>query len=200
MTTVETVRGPVDPTSLGRTLMHEHIFVLEPEALENFGHVWGERYWDEELRVADAIAKLRAVRDAGIETIVDCTAIGLGRSIPRIKRINAEVDLNLVVATGIYAFLELPNFFKYRSAEEIAGFFVRELREGIDDTGVRAAFLKCAVEEHGLVGDVPRILRPSRSRAARRERRSPCTRTRRRGPVSWRSRRSRRRGSTRPGS
>jgi phosphotriesterase-related protein len=30
---------------------------------------------------------------------------------------------------------------------------------GIDDTGIRAAFLKCAVEEHGLVGDVPRIIR-----------------------------------------
>jgi phosphotriesterase-related protein len=29
---------------------------------------------------------------------------------------------------------------------------------GIDDTGVRAAFLKCAVERHGLVGDVPKIL------------------------------------------
>jgi len=35
---------------------------------------------------------------------------------------------------------------------------VREIREGIDDTGVKAAFLKCAVEHHGLVGDVPRIL------------------------------------------
>src|SRR5262249_25941827 len=29
---------------------------------------------------------------------------------------------------------------------------------GIDDTGVKAAFLKCAVEHYGLVGDVPRIL------------------------------------------
>jgi phosphotriesterase-related protein len=35
---------------------------------------------------------------------------------------------------------------------------VREIHEGIDDTGVKAAFLKCAVEEHGLVGDIPRIL------------------------------------------
>jgi phosphotriesterase-related protein len=32
------------------------------------------------------------------------------------------------------------------------------LREGIDDTGIRAAFLKCAVEKDGLIGDVPRIL------------------------------------------
>ena len=35
---------------------------------------------------------------------------------------------------------------------------MRELREGIDDTGVRAGFLKCAVESHGIIGDIPRIL------------------------------------------
>jgi phosphotriesterase-related protein len=35
---------------------------------------------------------------------------------------------------------------------------VRELRHGIGDTGVRAAFLKCAVDGHGLAGDTPRIL------------------------------------------
>jgi phosphotriesterase-related protein len=156
---VETVRGPIEAGSLGRTLMHEHVFILEQEALQNYGHVWGPSYWDEEERVADAIGKLRAVEEAGIDTIVDCTAIGLGRFVPRLQRINAEVDLNFVVATGVYAFLELPNFFKYRSPEEIAEFFVRELREGIDDTGVKAAFLKCAFQEHGLDGDVPRILR-----------------------------------------
>ena len=158
MTTVETVRGPVDVKQLGPALMHEHIFVLQPEALQNYGHVWGASYWDEEARVADAIEKLQAVRAAGIETIVDPTAPGLGRFIPRIQRVNAEVDINIVVATGVYAFLELPNFFGYRSPEAIAEFFVREIREGIDDTGVKAAFLKCAVERHGLIGDVPRIL------------------------------------------
>jgi phosphotriesterase-related protein len=52
----------------------------------------------------------------------------------------------------------VPNFFKYRTVEAITEFFVREIREGIDGTGVKAAFLKCAVEEHGLIGDVPRIV------------------------------------------
>jgi phosphotriesterase-related protein len=158
VTTVETVRGPVDAASLGPTLMHEHIFVLEPEALQNYGHVWGGSYWNEEARIADAVEKLRAVVDAGIRTLVDATAPGLGRYIPRIQRLNAEVDLNIVVATGVYSFLELPNFLRYRSPDQIAEFFVREIREGIDDTGVKAAFLKCAVEEHGLVGDLPRIV------------------------------------------
>jgi phosphotriesterase-related protein len=153
------VRGPVDVAELGPTLMHEHVFVTDPEALQNFGRVWGENIWDEEVRVADAIAKLRRLRDGGIHTMVDPTAIGLGRNIPRIQRINAEVDLNIVVCTGVYAFLELRGFFRYRTDDQLVELFVREIREGIDDTGVKAAFLKCVVEAHGLVGDVPRILR-----------------------------------------
>jgi phosphotriesterase-related protein len=158
MGTVETVRGTIDVEDLGRVLMHEHVFVMQPEALQNYGHVWGESYWDEEVRVADAVEKLSALRAAGIETIVDPTAPGLGRFVPRLQRINAAVDLNIVVASGVYAFIELPNFLAYRSVEALAELFVREIRVGIDDTGVRAAFLKCAVERHGLVGDVPRIL------------------------------------------
>ena len=150
MSTVETVRGAVEVDRLGPTLMHEHVFVLDPEAVQNYGHVWGASYWDEDVRVADAIAKLRRLRDGGIETIVDPTAFGLGRFIPRLQRINAEVDLNIVVATGVYAFLELPMFLANRSDDWLVELFVREIREGIDDTGVKAAFLKCAVEQHGL--------------------------------------------------
>jgi phosphotriesterase-related protein len=158
MPTVETVRGPVDIGELGPTLMHEHIFIMDPEALQNYGTVFGPRYWDEEERVADAIAKLTRLRDGGIHTIVDPTAPGLGRYIPRIQRVNESVDLNVIVATGVYAFLGMPNFLGYRSPEAVADIFMREIREGIDDTGVKAAFLKCAVEHHGLIGDVPRIL------------------------------------------
>jgi phosphotriesterase-related protein len=158
VTRVETVRGPVDAAELGPTLMHEHIFVLDPEALQNYRHGWGASYWDEEVRVADAIQKLQRLRDGGIRTLVDPTVPGLGRYIPRIQRINAEVDLNIVVATGAYAFLELPGFLGYRSEDQIVELWVREIREGIDDTGVKAAFLKCAVEQHGIIGDIPRIL------------------------------------------
>src|SRR5262249_12272508 len=148
--TVETVRGPVDVDELGTTLMHEHIFLIGPEMLQNYGHVWGESFWDEEVRVADAIAKLNRARAAGITTLVDPTPVGVGRYTPRIQRINESVDMNIVVATGIYAFYELPNFLANRTDDVLTGIFVRELQEGIDDTGVRAAFLKCTVELHGI--------------------------------------------------
>src|SRR5947209_1656923 len=156
--TVETIRGPVDAGELGTTLMHEHVFILQPEALQNWGHAFGPCYWDEQARLDDAVTKLGAVRQAGIQTIVDPTVPGLGRYVPRLQKLNARVELNIVVATGVYAFLELPNFLAYRRVDAIAELFVREINHGIEDTGVKAGFLKCAVERHGVIGDIPRIL------------------------------------------
>jgi phosphotriesterase-related protein len=133
---VPTVRGPVAAKDLGPSLLHEHIFIASPEGILNHNHTWGEPWWDEEARVADAVRTLRELRDAGVRTQVDPTAFGLSRNIHRIVRVNAEVDLNIVVCTGLYAFLEVPAYLKYRTAENLASIFRRELEEGIDDTGV----------------------------------------------------------------
>jgi phosphotriesterase-related protein len=160
MVSVETVRGPVEVDALGATLMHEHVFVLTPDVFNNFG----DQYWDEEERVADAIAKLTALKESGIDTIVDPTVIGLGRYIPRVARINAEVDINIVAATGLYTFDELPHYFHYRGPdtdlggpEPMVDMFLRDIHEGIGGTGVKAAFLKCVVEERGLTPDQTRV-------------------------------------------
>lgn len=163
MAQVETVRGPVDTSALGRTLMHEHVFVLSTEILQNYGGDW----WDEEERVTDAIAKLKALVERGITTVVDPTVIGLGRYIPRVQRIaDAVPELNIIAATGLYTFDELPHHFEYRGPgtilegpELMADLFLRDIREGIADTGVKAAFLKCVVEQKGLTPGVHRVLR-----------------------------------------
>jgi len=159
--TVESVRGPIATSALGTTLMHEHVFVLNEEIRENY-----PAYWDEETRVADAIAKLRKLKAAGVDTIVDPTVIGLGRYIPRIVRINAEVDINIIVATGLYTYNDLPFFFDFQGPGTLLGgpepmidLFVRDIEEGIAGTSVKAAFLKCAIEVAGLTPGVERAMR-----------------------------------------
>ena len=153
---VHTVRGPVEAGQLGRTLMHEHVFVLTAEVQQNYPAEWG----DEEERVADAVRRLRELPKNGIGTIVDVTAIGQGRNIPRVKRIADQVpDLNIVVATGIYTFDEVPLFFWRRPADTMTEFFVRDITEGIAGTGVKAGMLKCAVDEKGLTPGVEQVLR-----------------------------------------
>ena len=64
---VETVRGAMAVDGLGTTLMHEHVFVLAPDVMQNYGHEW----WDEQDRVADAVRQLQALKDAGVDSIVD---------------------------------------------------------------------------------------------------------------------------------
>jgi len=161
MAQVETVRGPVDVARLGTTLMHEHVFVLNEEIRLNY-----PAEWDEEARIADAAAKLNALRQRGCDTIADPTVIGLGRDIRRIQRVAAATDLNIVVATGLYTYDDVPFYFRYRGAQRrspaadpMTAMFIADITDGIAGTGVKAAFLKCAVEEQGLTPGVERVLR-----------------------------------------
>jgi phosphotriesterase-related protein len=160
MGTIDTVRGPVDTADLGRVLMHEHVFVLTPEIQDNYPA------FDEEAEVASAVARLNELKANGIDTIVDLTAIGLGRYIPRIQRINAEADINIVAATGLYTYNEVPHYFHFRGPgtildgpEVMVDMFVQDIQEGIADTGVKAGILKCATDEQGVTHGVERVLR-----------------------------------------
>ena len=156
MAQVQTARGPVEAASLGRVLMHEHVFVLTAEVQQNYPEEWG----DEDERVADAVRRLRELPAAGIDTIVDVTVIGQGRDIQRIKRIAAQVpELNIVVATGVYTFDAVPLFFWRRPRATMTEFFVRDITEGVQDTGVKAGMLKCAVDTKGLTEGVEQVLR-----------------------------------------
>ena len=161
MSVVQTVRGPVDTADLGTTLMHEHVFVLTADSQNQ----WAEP-WDEEQRVADAVAKLSELAATGVRTIVDPTVDGLGRDVRRIARINEQVDLNIVVATGVYTYADVPGYFARRGPgalpdlpEPMVDLFVRDIEQGIQGTQIRAAFLKCAIDHHGLTEGVERILR-----------------------------------------
>ncbi|MDI2032223.1 phosphotriesterase-related protein [Saccharopolyspora sp. TS4A08] len=156
---VETVRGQVPVDQLGTVLMHEHVFVLNEEIRRNY-----PEFWDEEARVADAIRRLRELAGRGVDTIVDPTVIGLGRDVERVARINAEVDLNIIAATGLYTYDSVPFFFRMHGPGTLLGgddlmvrMFVKDITEGIAGTGIKAAFLKCAIEEE-LTPDVERVL------------------------------------------
>ena len=142
--------------------MHEHVFILSPEITDNYPEVWG----DEAKREADAIARLNELKSRGVDSIVDLTVIGLGRYIPRIARIAAATDINIVVATGVYTYNDVPMYFHFTGpggalgdGEPMVDMFVRDIEHGIADTGVKAAILKCATDEPGVTPGVERVLR-----------------------------------------
>jgi phosphotriesterase-related protein len=163
---VETARGAVDSAELGVTLMHEHVFVLTPDVQQNYPAEWGS----EDDRVADAVQKLRKAYDAGVRTIVDPTVVGLGRYVPRIERIAQQVPLNIVVATGLYTYDDVPFHFHHRGPaldavvgsavpDPMVDMFVGDITDGIAGTGVKAGMLKCAIDQQGLTPGVERVMR-----------------------------------------
>src|SRR5213595_3602893 len=109
MALVNTVRGPIDTARLGVTLMHEHVFVLSTEIMQNFPEPWG----DEDKRFTDAVQRLNELKSRGVDSIVDLTVIGLGRYIPRINRVAERTDINIIVATGVYTYNDLPMYFHF---------------------------------------------------------------------------------------
>lgn len=160
MTQVETATGPIDGGALGRVLMHEHVFVISTEIQQNYPEEWG----DDDTRIADAVTRLNELKQAGIDTILDPTAIGLGRYIPRIAKVAAKTDLNIVVATGLYTFNELPHYYARRApgageVDAMTTHFVGDIVNGIADTGIKAAVIKCATDKPGMTPDVERTLR-----------------------------------------
>ncbi len=161
MAQIQTARGSVDTAELGQTLMHEHVFVLSPEIQSNY-----PGGWDEDQRVAEAVVRLNELAAAGVGTIVDLTVVGLGRYIPRIAKIAEQTPLNIVVATGLYTYNDVPHYFHFRGPGTLMGgpeimvdMFVRDITDGIAGTGVKAGILKCATDEPGVTPGVERVLR-----------------------------------------
>jgi predicted metal-dependent phosphotriesterase family hydrolase len=78
MAQVQTVRGPIDSSQLGTTLMHEHVFVLDTEILQNYPEEWGS----EEQRIADSRQKSTSSSLPGSIRITKCryTFISAGRA------------------------------------------------------------------------------------------------------------------------
>ncbi|MGW0955597.1 phosphotriesterase family protein [Streptomyces sp. NPDC001212] len=161
MTKIPTAAGIIDSSQLGKTLVHEHVFAIGEEYRLNY-----DTTWDEEEKVAQAVSDLNGLKALGIDTIMDPTVLGLGRYIPRIQRVAEQTDLNIIVATGLYTFNDLPPQFSYRGpgeivdmAEPLTELFIKDITQGIGGTGVRAAFLKCAIDAPGMTHGVERTMR-----------------------------------------
>jgi phosphotriesterase-related protein len=166
MTTVETVRGPVDTALLGQTLMHEHVVTVTAEVAKEYPDLsWTK---DKEGVLRSVAEMLREVTSRGIGTVVDCTAFGHGRDIEALQRVNEMVDINVIVCTGIYTYDYLPFFFQYghpvrnvdgKVEDILTEMFVRDITEGIAGSGVKAAMIKSATDKDGVTPNIERTLR-----------------------------------------
>jgi len=135
-------------------LAHEHVrFRDEAVAAE-----WPARY-DEQAELDAALAAVTAASSFGVQTIVDPTAMFGGRDVRFMKRVADETGVRIVACTGIYSYDYLPHYFENRDVDVMAEHFISDLEEGVQETDIRAAFLKCAADAPGVTEHVEKIHR-----------------------------------------
>lgn len=151
---VETMTGPIKTADLGFVLMHEHIIVRSEGLAQNFPHIWNPQ-----PALDRALELLTALKAKGVDTIVDLTVYGLGRDIPLLLPIVEKSGMQVIVATGLYTFNDLPTYFRNRTPDQIADLFIRDIEEGIQGTKVKPAIFKCATDIPGVTPGVEKVLR-----------------------------------------
>jgi predicted metal-dependent phosphotriesterase family hydrolase len=140
---VQTVLGPVDPDSLGFTLPHEHVHArlwdFPTVAAVGYGGMYGEIHIEDDVRVVE----LEAFRVQGGRTVVDVTPPAIGRDPERLRRIAERTSLNIVMGCGWYREPYYPpeDLIDRRSVDELAAILVREITEGVGDTGIKPGII-----------------------------------------------------------
>jgi phosphotriesterase-related protein len=154
MSTVETVKGNVDASELGLTLIHEHLRFRDEAVAEN----WPGRY-DADAELSAALEAVNAAKAHGVQSIVDPTAMFGGRDVRFMSRVGEETGVNIVACTGIYTYAYLPHYFENRDEDMIAAHFVDDIERGVQGTEIKAAFLKCAADAPGVTENIEKIHR-----------------------------------------
>ncbi len=150
-----TVRGPIEASRLGTTLVHEHVLVDFIGA----DRVSPSRYdADEVFRLV--LPHLKELRARGCQSLVEATPAYIGRDPLLLRRLSEASGLQILTNTGYYGAAGdryVPAHALAESARQLATRWTSEFRHGIGESGIRPGFLKTGVDA-GPLSEIDRKL------------------------------------------
>lgn len=154
MKRLHTTLGPFERHQLGLILPHEHVFV-DLRTPDQPGYA--------EAEAGDVVAlmgpQIAAARARGVTAIVECTTGGVGRRADIDIAVSKATGMPIVMPTGNYREPWIPAWVAEASEAELERWMLRELTEGMDETGVPAAWIKLSAGDEGITPLEAKILR-----------------------------------------
>ena len=146
MSFVRTVLGDILPAEMGLTYSHEHIII--EEGFVTMGNK------DFILNDVDRVSEeLQRFYNAGGRTVVDTMPAACGRNVMKLSAVSKNTGVHIIVPTGIH--LEKyyrPNHWRYFvTEEELAGLFIKDITEGIDEYDYSCPIVKRTAHKAGLI-------------------------------------------------
>ena len=132
-----TVQGPVDPSTLGFILPHEHTQC----ALWHIQDRWD--YWELTPDEPVILQELAWFKEAGGTALADLTLPGIGRNPAWLLRISELSRLPIVMGGGWYrtAYYPPEALIEKRSVDSLAEELVHDANVGVGETGIRIGIL-----------------------------------------------------------
>ncbi len=143
---INTVTGTINPEQLGATLMHEHLLIGYPGWESDTVRPGPNR--DEMLAIC--VDRIEELKSHGIETMVDPCPNDLGRDVEFSAEVSQKTGFPIICATGLYKEDEGGGaYWKMRanfggSPDAISELFIKEITEGIGESGIKAGIIKVA--------------------------------------------------------
>jgi phosphotriesterase-related protein len=149
MRLINTTSGAVHASELGRTLGHEHLIGSSEGIRAQWPHLF-----DEKLDIEESIEEVRRAQSFGVQTICDPGVVDIGRNVHVHIAVATATGVKFVIATGAYGigFTFLSAFPAHR--KQLADLFVHDIEVGVQDTDVKAGFIKVACDKPGMVRDI----------------------------------------------
>ena len=138
-----TVNGPIEASSLGISLVHEHVLV-DFIGADSIGYY----RWDREEAARIILPYITDARDAGMNSFFECTPAFLGRDPRLLQLLSERTGVQFITNTGLYGASDnkyLPLYAFDAAADELSARWIREFERGIDGSGVRPGFIKIGV-------------------------------------------------------
>jgi predicted metal-dependent phosphotriesterase family hydrolase len=140
---IQSVTGPIPASGLGMTLSHEHVF-------SRFGVDPSDApAYDEAELQATISPYLSYLHALGVRTIADATAMRFGRHPRLLQDLSRASGMQILTNTGVYgaaADRYVPDDAREATPAQLADAWIREVRDGIGDTGIRPGFIKIGVD------------------------------------------------------
>ena len=148
---IRTVNGDILKDKLGITMAHEH-FIVDLDRVRKDGVSKIET-------VEEVVPEIKKMMELGVESAFEVTTNDMGRDPLKLKEISDITGLNIVCSTGFYLSEYHPDKLNDMSKEEIAYIYIKDLTEGIDNTGIKAGLIgEIASNKTSFIGNEKKIL------------------------------------------
>ncbi len=154
MATVMTVTGPIEPAQLGVTYAHEHLLGGPPD--------WSPDQQDRDftmLSVDAAVKELEIFKLAGGQAIVEMSPSDYTRQPEQLRDLSVMTGVHIIMTTGLHKEAYSYPLTFGATIDDLAAGFIRDVVEGVGETGVRAGVVKAATSLNTITTGEEKVLR-----------------------------------------